>query len=139
MSKKNLIKFLLFLVVVITLTIFAFQFIDQADKRRNEYAAIGTIENISKIQKNFDCASLNDLLEKQMIDPKLKDGTKAGYIFKILKSESKCEITAFPESSSKGNRLFYATNEDNWKIHFSESSDKSPDKNSPTLLSGKSY
>ena len=139
MNKKNLIKFLLFLGTIIILAIFAFRFIDQADKRRNEAAALGTIENISKIQRNFNCASLSDLLEKQMIDPKLNDGIKAGYIFKIIKSEKRCEITAFPENSSKGNRLFYATNEDNWQIHFSESSDKTPDKNSPILMSEKSY
>ena len=137
--RKTIIQFSIFLVIVAIFGVFIFRFIDWADKNKNESAAIGTLEDIVAVQKKSDCASLKEMLEKQMIDPKLNDGEKAGYIFAVKKIDNKCELTAIPKNSSNGNLSFYSTNEDNWKIHFSKNTDIMPDKNSLTLDTNKNY
>jgi competence protein ComGC len=137
--KKTLGQFVIFLVIIGGIGFLLFRLIDSADKQKNESAVIGTIKTIIVVQNNVDCFSLKELLDKEMIDPKLSDGKKAGYIFTDKKSGSKCEITAIPESSSKGNRSFYSTNEDGWKIHASDKIEIVADKNSHELETRQNY
>lgn len=138
--KANDKKAILVLFFIILFLVFVFWFVFWADKNKNESAALSTILELSAIQKQFpECYSLKELIDKKFIDSRLNDGRKAGYIFIITKNEKKCEITAKPENNSKGNNLFYSTNEDNWRIHFSTSLDEELNINSPTINSQKTY
>jgi len=143
---KNLLKFIIFLILLGGIGFWIFRVIDFADKNKNESAAISTLQSIISAQKtlfpkqsNSDCASLQELLDKQMIDSKLKDGIKAGYIFTITQSEKKCEIFLYPENATKGTRSFYSTNEDNWKIHFSGNLTDKANISFPTLSLQNTY
>ena len=131
--KKTLLQFILFLVIIAGIGFWLFRVIDWADKNKNESAAISTLINVSMVQKDLKgCFLLKDLVNKGLIDSKLNDGEKAGYLFTLSESKGKCEITATPKNSSKGNRSFYTTNQDNWKIHFSDDFNTKANINHPT-------
>jgi hypothetical protein len=137
---KTLIKFAIFLVIIGGFGIWLFRAMDASDKNKNESAAISTVLTIKSALNTFgDCGSLKELVAKGLIEPKLGNNVKAGYFFTITKTENKCEITARPESSSKGTRSFYSTNEDNWKIHASDNIEIVVDKNSPVLETRPNY
>jgi hypothetical protein len=143
--KKTLLKLTIFLIILGLIGFYLFRAMDWADKNKNESAAISTMRSITEVQEDFlklkvsECASLQELLSKGMIDPKLNDGKKAGYDFLLTKSGNICEILATPENSSKGNRSFYSTNQDNWKIHFSEDFDVKANMTHPVLDTRPNY
>jgi hypothetical protein len=138
--QKTLIKLTIFLVIIGGFGIWLFRAMDWADKNKNEMAAIYTLRDISNVQRELKgCFSLEDLLAKGMIDSKLNDGEKAGYIFTIARTDRRCEIQAYPENENKGTRSFYSTSEDSWKIHFSAILNDKANISNPTLSMERNY
>jgi competence protein ComGC len=94
-----------------------------ARRAANEGSAISAIRLLHSAEKTYmviadesECADLQALSSKGLIDPVLAKGEKSGYrfmIFSLPTVNSGCEIHATPLSSSTGSRSFYFSTEDN--------------------------
>lgn len=93
-----------------------------ASKRAaNEGSAISSLRTLSEVENQYrqvnggHCGDLSELESRNLIDPVLGSGQKAGYSFLVLKLPSingGCEITATPLSTSEGTRSFYFSTEE---------------------------
>lgn len=100
-----------------------------ARRAANEGAAISSMRTLAGAEQTYiatvgagNCGDLRSMSSAGLIDKVLAGGEKSGYRFtvKILGSGS-CEISAAPTvskgASATGNRSFYSSSADGWKIH----------------------
>lgn len=103
-----------------------------ARQAANEGAAISSIRTLAGAEQTYiatagagNCGDLRSMGSAGLIDKVLAGGEKSGYRFtvKILGSGS-CEINATPTvskgMSATGNRSFYSSSVDGWKIHAAD-------------------
>jgi type IV pilus assembly protein PilA len=103
-----------------------------ARRAANEGSAISSIRTLAGAEQTYiatagagNCGDLRSMGSAGLIDKVLAGGEKSGYRFtvKILGSGS-CEINATPTVSkgvsSTGNRSFYSSSVDGWKIHAAD-------------------
>lgn len=101
-----------------------------ARRSANEASAIATVRKISDAESKYSssmsnkCVNLQSLVTEGLIDSALSKNEKNGYRFEVVSSPSDCEIHAFPTVtdgvSATGNRSFYASSTDDWKIRVAE-------------------
>lgn len=89
-------------------------------KAANESVAIGTMRTLVTVNQQYrilkksgtvppQYATLQELVRREMIDPKLADGVKSGYRFQVTLSKkgTAFTITAIPVSPKTGTRRFF--------------------------------
>jgi type IV pilus assembly protein PilA len=103
-----------------------------ARRSANEGSAIASIRTLKNAENTYTaaigagkCGDLQNLISSELIDKSFAGSEKSGYRFsvKVLSSGS-CEINATPTVSkgvtSTGNRSFFSSSEDGWKIHAAD-------------------
>jgi len=101
-----------------------------ARRSANEASAIATVRRLSDAESKYmssmqnTCGSMETLISMGLVDKTLSTNEKSGYRFEVVDGPNDCEIHAFPSVSqgvtATGNRSFYTSSTDAWKIRVSE-------------------
>lgn len=110
-----------------------------ARRAANEASAIESVKNISNSQRQFIFTSQGKCgeLEKLALDSELNKGIKNGYVFTVSIESVGCSIQAVPIFKDgyrkSGNRSFYASSSEEWRIRAADKKGKLANDNDPPL------
>jgi prepilin-type N-terminal cleavage/methylation domain-containing protein len=111
----SLIELLIVTAVLAIIAGLAIAFLDSALRAGREASAVSAVRTLVTAQRaywwgpgNGSYGSLDNLVDRAIIDGSFRDGKKEGYNFLVVASPDAFAVTANPDSSRIGTRSFFS-------------------------------